>query len=593
MRQLSLLFLLFTLWSSSTSQAQEHLWTEVYDAKDLTQVKATALFNRLPTSGYLPVRIELTNGQLKDLNWKLYCKSTDSRWKEESLYSSNYAFTCPAGETATYEIYVPVITPYLNSSGGGYGRKANIHFTMTCDSYPEKNQARLSSNHMTEFPEVLVSDEILLHNSDHLDIRLHSTYTARYSGSYKFGSSFTPDALPEDWRGYIGYEVMVISADAMAQISSGARVSLQQWLRGGGNLIVLRPSASENFKTLNIETDSSSGDVGTVGSGQIYLKTISDITRLEAHEIDYLIETVSKSREIPQFKSFVTDFSKKWGLLKDFGSKNFNPILLAIILLIFAIIVGPINLFVFAKSGQRHRLFYTTPLISLVASLLLIVLIVFQDGFGGSGVRNQHIQLGAKGEPYADIYQEQISRTGVLLSTSITSKEQLPLTPVLLPNSDWARMNMTNRGAQSRYAQEISEDGVKLTGDFFQSRSEQAHTVRHVAPSYGRIELVDGMISSTLAYPIDLLYYKNSENKLFTAKNIKPGAKVALTPMTETKLKKTDIQKKFSASRSRQISRVINTPNSFVAFTKDAPGIETYSGIEWTDTHTIITGPLN
>ena len=47
---------------------------------------------------------------------------------------------------------------------------------------------------------------------------------------------------------------------------------------------------------------------------------------------------------------------------------------IAAILIAFGIIVGPVNLFVIARQGRRHRLFWTTPLISLIASLLLIAL---------------------------------------------------------------------------------------------------------------------------------------------------------------------------------------------------------------------------
>ena len=61
--------------------------------------------------------------------------------------------------------------------------------------------------------------------------------------------------------------------------------------------------------------------------------------------------------------------------------------LIILILIIFSIIVGPVNLFVFAKSGRRHRLFFTTPLISLIAALLVLTFILFEDGVGGQGRR--------------------------------------------------------------------------------------------------------------------------------------------------------------------------------------------------------------
>ena len=88
-------------------------------------------------------------------------------------------------------------------------------------------------------------------------------------------------------------------------------------------------------------------------------------------------------------------------------------------LVLFGILVGPVNLFVLAKSGRRHRLFITTPLISLGASLLLILLIIFQDGFGGRGMRRVLMEVRPDaGQNAAFLHQEQIARTGILTGTA-------------------------------------------------------------------------------------------------------------------------------------------------------------------------------
>ncbi|NIP92090.1 MAG: hypothetical protein GWO24_00865, partial [Akkermansiaceae bacterium] len=85
----------------------------------------------------------------------------------------------------------------------------------------------------------------------------------------------------------------------------------------------------------------------------------------------------------------------------------------------------------------RHRLFITTPLISLGASLLLVVLILFQDGFGGSGQRVTLMEIGPENTAY--LSQEQIARTGVLLKTGFTTTEHGYFSPVMIKDSRWAR----------------------------------------------------------------------------------------------------------------------------------------------------------
>ena len=66
---------------------------------------------------------------------------------------------------------------------------------------------------------------------------------------------------------------------------------------------------------------------------------------------------------------------------------SLNAPLLIGFILVFAVLVGPVNLFWLADASRRHRLFWSTPLISVAASLLLVGVIALQDGFGGSGER--------------------------------------------------------------------------------------------------------------------------------------------------------------------------------------------------------------
>jgi len=83
-------------------------------------------------------------------------------------------------------------------------------------------------------------------------------------------------------------------------------------------------------------------------------------------------------------------------------------------ILIFALVVGPLNLFVFASGKNRPRLFWTTPLISLIGAGLLAALMIVQDGFGGTGARTTLAVLLPQDKKMA-VIQEQVSRTGILL----------------------------------------------------------------------------------------------------------------------------------------------------------------------------------
>ena len=115
-------------------------------------------------------------------------------------------------------------------------------------------------------------------------------------------------------------------------------------------------------------------------------------------------------------------------------SKTAHIVFFILVLIAFGILVGPVNLFVFAKSGQRHRLFITTPIISVGASLLLIVLILFQDGFGGRGSRLllMEVRSGRHRECRLSSPRSRSPGPGSCSATGFTTSEPGYLTPVLI-----------------------------------------------------------------------------------------------------------------------------------------------------------------
>ncbi|NJM37753.1 MAG: hypothetical protein HC845_07790 [Akkermansiaceae bacterium] len=232
----------------------------------------------------------------------------------------------------------------------------------------------------------------------------------------------------------------------------------------------------------------------------------------------------------PQQQSLRNGFDSGWPLQSQFGSQAFRYGLFIAVLVIFGILVGPINLFVFAKSNKRHKLFITTPLISLAASLLLIALIIIQDGFGGNGIRRVLMEVRPDGDLNAAyLHQEQFCRTGVLTKSDFTIDTPVAFTPVSIEESRWARFTdrLGNKGSF-----DLQPDGGKFqaSGDWFQSRSEHGHVLSAVVSTRGRIEKTTtaNTMISTFEYPIDTLYYVDEKKQWFRAENISTGKSFTL-----------------------------------------------------------------
>ncbi|MFK7910472.1 MAG: hypothetical protein AB8F34_07705, partial [Akkermansiaceae bacterium] len=302
------------------------------------------------------------------------------------------------------------------------------------------------------------------------------------------------------------------------------------------------------------------------------------------------------SSETPH-ASILRDYAASWPLHKKLEEKNFNSVFFILILLAFGILVGPVNLFVFAKAGKRHKLFITTPIISLGCSALLIVIIMFQDGFGGRGHRILLMEIQPE-ENKAYIIQEQAARTGVLLGSSFETSEPTMISPVALAPSRWSRV-VANGQSASSYTAEHGTDGLNVSGDWFQSRSIHGHLLKTVRPTRGRIELSPDAgapkLTSTFDYDLDIIFYHAKDGSWWKAEALKKGNSVTMSATNEMEFNtwRNEMEKSVSRHNAKHLAHVAKLPDRFFTTTEQATATETYGSIKWLSTTTIMTGPVS
>jgi hypothetical protein len=327
--------------------------------------------------------------------------------------------------------------------------------------------------------------------------------------------------------------------------------------------------------------------------GTVAIRPVSSDLKLDAPAVVKLVATNATK---PQQFSQQSDFQKSWPLQNLFGAQTFRYALFIIVLIAFGILVGPVSLFVFAKSGQRHKLFITTPVISLGASLILIALIIVQDGFGGNGMRRVLMEVRPDADANAAyLHQEQFCRTGVLTSSRFTIDTPSTFVPVAIAASRWARYT-DGSGAKGSFNLQPADGKLQASGDWFQSRSEHGHVLSAVVATRGRIEKTDtpGTCLSTFEFPIDTLFYLDEAKQWHRAEGITAGKRFTLVPveisMVDPALA-TEINA-FATRNKQFLKTATKRPGHFVAITTQAPGIDTNPGIKWKQTRTVITGPV-
>lgn len=593
----SRVFLAATLLASPLA-AQESLFLHVPDPKSKTRVEATALFSTPPPGGFLPVRITINNPSENDGEITIRTTSSDGNYGGEgSEMTSSMPLDAPAGKATTHDILVPCTT-ILNYSGGGQ-QMVELRMSGSFGS----NAANLQSSYGEGQPAVLLSESLYTPNASLLDAEANGRSSSRYGGGGVFSGRFDPRAMPEDWRAYSGYDGLAMTDTDWSVASPGARNAMLRWNRLGGQLVIYAVSATTDLASLGVADEGKGIRAADRSFGRIVVRSIESDLKLPPVATVNLFFSEAK---LPVLNSSIReDFGSNWPLSISFEKQAYNYALFILILVAFGILVGPVNLFVFAKSGRRHRLFITTPLIALGTSVVLIALIIAIDGFGGRGVRVALMEVRPDdGENSAYIVQEQFSRTGVLLGGGFTVSEPVAITPVPLEATQWSRLTQMNQGGGMRYEMLLRDGKTDVDGDWFQSRSEQGQLVRAIIPTRGRIEARSAVgapsFLSTFDFEIETLFFHDDAGGIWRADGITPGKAFTCAPTTPadfdnfagTAAKSLSVRTRRPLDVRKPPSALQDRTNHFIAVTDAAPGIGTFPGIKWQTTRTYITGPI-
>ena len=289
-----------------------------------------------------------------------------------------------------------------------------------------------------------------------------------------------------------------------------------------------------------------------------------------------------------------------WGLLTALGGRAFASWQVLVFLFIFGMLVGPVNLFVLAPAGRRHRLFYTTPLLSVGASALMIVFILFQDGTGGTGRRFTVINV-EPGETTGYVTQEQVSRAGMLFSSGFDLAPSAIIEPLALPDTGWTKLKSGNESQ----ATNLVMQGAKRSGNFFQSRTEQAHVIRSAVSTRARVEQKSGAapdappsLISALGFTVDELFYIDDAGKTWKAKAaLATGQAATMEPMDDSAARAS--WEKATSLAGAELknglkNNALTRKSVFFATAKSAPGFtqEILSSIRWKDDHVVVFGSV-
>ncbi|MCU0791301.1 MAG: hypothetical protein MUE42_00255 [Opitutaceae bacterium] len=500
----------------------------------------TGISERWSGTGFMPVRVRLENRAPRAREWEIVL--TGQRGISRHEYSWREALALKAGETREAVFFLP-------GAGRDDTQSANFNAQIFGPGAPSGGSA-VTLAQLRSDPSILTAT----HPS--MEAALFAA-TNRAPGIRTEIVAVDPLLWPADWRVWSPFERVVLTADYHAMLDAPRRAALRDWVALGGVLDLYAAPAEGRPRVERI------GHGAVRQHAETLRATEGGKVPVDLGERGFAALAKARGMEI--------DEARRRELKPEAGALGLTFFLLG-----FAVVVGPINLFVFAPPARRHRVFVTVPLISLAASALMAGYIVVKDGFGGEGARRGLVWL-LPDTNQAVVDQAQVTRTGVLLGEEFALPGDVIFEQVL----DQAAAHQMHQGQMQGGNYLRTRDGA--TGDWFMSRRRQEQFVRSITPTRARVELVAGgaggespVVQSSVGTVLRDFVYRDAGGGIWVADTVEPGRRVTLRPATDTRDRATPAGC-FSAEGG--------------AAEGLAP-IETLASIRWDEAYFIYAGPL-
>ena len=542
-------------------------------------IEVQPYYNNIPQWGFVPVRVTIGNHSERSREWTL--RTQDRQWRNRRVETQgNFRFEVPAQDTRVFDILIPIGAQHISSSySGGVVALQFSGYGVPID-HGRMNLHRLHQGHRGG-----AATAPFTGMSMDLHTRNWGDLTSTRSGIQ--GAGINPERLPGDWRGLSGFDVIWLSDNAWRLIGGIERRALLDWLASGGRLVVSYDGNDDSPARLTgLPAETTAGDPVPHGYGHIHFHPRQG-NELDHDVVANFLLTLGSSRNQVLGQGISEG---NWEMFHQVGLPSIPVVFFSIFLTAFAILIGPVNFMAFARPGQRHRLLWTTPLISLTAGALLLLLILFQDGTGGSGMRLavwHHLPQDNR----AVLFQEQTALTGLLLSSRFAVSEPAVMNQLNLN---------TGRTASGRRFQ---LNGNHYQGDWFLSRSTQSQLLHAVPATRSRIEISNTgssagdapEVASTFSYDADIVFYRDDHGTLWTGGPLIPGTPLTLErcePLDFEEWWQTQFTQASPATRTLLSAQRGRTGYFYASASGAFNGPETLTSIRWREQHSLHLGPI-
>ncbi len=491
------------------------------------RVELSSPLSTIPPGGCVPFHVEIKNESRTPGTWVINFESSSYQSGQQTLnFQQN--MTVAGNSTGAFDFAVPLSVTRTDGSTN------TIQVSVNGPGFDSGNAATRNlgyfyqngSNRSVRSPYAILGKELL--GAPALG-PLQTLYT---TGKREFyGSMVDVKSLSSDWRGLTGVASLLLKDSEWLSLPPGPRDAICDYVAQGGHLTLFTPDEPETVAT-RLRLPTTDGKPGVYGFGLITLNQL-ETTPPSAKVLQDAVE----AHPAPTSAEIDSLFST-WDLRVSLGMIAVSSGFIIAFVFVFGALVGPVNLFVFARGKNRFRLFWTTPLLSLLASLGLIIGILFTDGLGGQG-KQMLAFFSLPGTNREVVIQEQASRSAVLFNNRFRNTQSYLITPVSMEvmnaamahEGDFSSRRFSNHGDNTPNT--YSQTGDELSGSWFPTRAITGQYLQAMRPTRSTLSVLnnDGftkrgeapIVLSSFADELSEVHLLDERGKYWVCRHLQPG----------------------------------------------------------------------
>jgi hypothetical protein len=323
----------------------------------------------------------------------------------------------------------------------------------------------------------------------------------------------------QNWLSYSRFNGVFVTSGEWQTMPPGVKSALLEYVRCGGSLLTVGANVTSGAGVFET-SDEQIFRTEHAGFGRFVTTARSDIGSWRSDDWDVL-------------KKGWQGASRNLGRTKDIKEANdWFPVIsnlsipvrgLLVIVLVFTVVVGPVNIFVLSRKKRQIWLLWTVPALSLVTSVIVFGYATFAEGWSGYSriesmtVLDESANL-ASTVGIAAFYCPLTPRDGLRFSYETECTPQVE-------RNRWS--GGSARAIDWSVDQHLSSGWIKSrVPSHFKLRKSQMRRERIVFSQEGdTYTALNGF-----GVAVDSLYYRGPDGRVYTAQDVAAGAKVKLQP---------------------------------------------------------------